>query len=108
MCLPRIGHCQKLKKLERLLEDYPEAVGIGEIGIDHTTRCKCSVPNNKEHYREEKIKTQCQFLRLVLPLAKSLGKVIALHVRSKDNDEQSLAALMGYSRADSDLARSAI
>ena len=51
----------ELKKLERLLEDYPEAVGIGEIGIDHTTRCKCSVPHNKEHYREEKIKTQRHF-----------------------------------------------
>ena len=60
----------EFKKLERLLEDYPEAVGIGEIGIDHTTRCKCSASHNKERCREEKIETQRQFLSLVLPLAK--------------------------------------
>ena len=82
----------EFKKLERLLEDYPEAVGIGEIGIDHTTRCKCSALHNKERCREEKLETQRQFLRLVLPLAKRLGKVIVLHVRSKDKDKDATAA----------------
>ena len=51
----------EFKKLERLLEDYPEAVGIGEIGIDHTTRCKCSASHNKEHCLEEKIETSVKF-----------------------------------------------
>ena len=51
----------EFKKLERLLEDYPEAVGIGEIGIDHTTRCKCSASHNKERCLEEKIETSVNF-----------------------------------------------
>ena len=82
----------EFKKLQDMLENYPEAVGIGEIGIDHTTRCKCATFHNTTRCREEKLETQRQFLRLVLPLAKELGKVIVLHVRSKDKDEQATAA----------------
>ena len=67
----------EFRKLERKLEEYPKAIGIGEIGIDHTTRCKCCAFHNKDCCREEKIETQCQFLHL--------GKVIVLHVRSHDN-----------------------
>ena len=48
-----------------MLESYPEAVGIGEIGIDHTTRCKCATFHNTTRCREEKLETQRQFLRLV-------------------------------------------
>ena len=36
----------EFKKLESMLESYPEAVGIGEIGVDHTTRCKCATFRN--------------------------------------------------------------
>ena len=82
----------EFRKLERKLEEHPEAVGIGETGIDHTTRCKCSAFHNKDRCREEKIETQCQFLRLALQLAKRLGKVIILHVRSHDKDKNAQTA----------------
>ena len=39
-----------------------------------------------------KIETQCQFLRFALQLAKQLGKVIILHVRSHDKDKNAQAA----------------
>ena len=70
----------KFARLKTRLEEYPQAVGIGEIGIDLTTTCKCPTYHNRATCRQEKIETQKRFLRLVLQLAKELGKVIVLHV----------------------------
>ena len=67
-------------RLKKRLEEYPQAVGIGEIGIDLTTTCKCPTYHNRATCRKEKIDTQKRFLRLALQLAKELGKVIVLHV----------------------------
>ena len=64
------------------LEEYPQAVGIGEFGIDLTTTCKCPTYHNRATCRQKKIETQKRFLRLALQLAKELGKVILLHVRN--------------------------
>ena len=69
-------------RLKARLEEYPQAVGIGEIGIDLTTTCKCPNYHNRATCRQEKIETQKRFLRLTLQLAKGLGKVIVLHVRN--------------------------
>ena len=66
----------EFRNLERKLEEHHENVGIGKISIDHTTRCKCTAFHNKARCREEKIETQCQFLRLALYLAKRLDNVI--------------------------------
>ena len=69
-------------RLKMRLEEYPQAVGIGEIGIDLITTCKCPTYHNRATCRQEKIETQKRFLRLTLQLAKGLGKVIVLHVRN--------------------------
>ena len=62
------------------------AIGIPEVGIHHTARCNCPESHDKDRCQEEKIETQRQFLRLTLSLAKQLGKMIALHIRSENND----------------------
>ena len=46
------------KKLQRKLEEYPEVIENGQVGINHTTRWKCSEPHDKNRCREEKIVTQ--------------------------------------------------
>ena len=80
-------------KLKAKLEAYPQAIGIGEIGIDHTTTCRCSTFHNRVTCRKAKIDTtQHRFLLLVLQLAKQLGKVITLHVRSISKDKTGKAA----------------
>ena len=66
-----------------MLYKFPEAVGIGEVGLDLTTSCRhkfCSM-GSKSACRAEKIKAQEQFLRLCLQLAKRENKVLVLHVR---------------------------
>ena len=75
----------EFQKLKRKLEEYPDAIGIGEVGIDHTARCNCSQSHDKDRCRAEKHETQRQFLLLTLSLAKQLGKVIVLHIRSENN-----------------------
>ena len=82
----------EFQKLKRKLEEYPEAIGIGEVGIDHTARCNCSQSHDKDRCRAEKIETQRQFLCLTLSLAKQLGKVIVLHIRSENHDMEAKAA----------------
>ena len=37
----------EFQNLKRKLEKYPEAIGIGEVGIDHTTHCNCSESHDK-------------------------------------------------------------
>lgn len=69
-------------RLEGLVKRYPEAVGIGEVGIDHTSKC----------FRGQcrggaccagKIDAQRKFLRRALQLAKRENKVVVLHVRDE-------------------------
>ena len=86
----------EFQKLKRKLEEYPEAIGIGEVGIDHTARCNCSESHDKGRCRAEKIETQRQFLRLALSLAKQLGKVIVLHIRSENHDMEAKAAQQAF------------
>ena len=68
-------------KLERKLEACPEALGIGEIGLDHTTTCRCNERHNMALCVEDKKKAQLLFLSLCFQLAKRLDKVIVIHVR---------------------------
>ena len=69
-----------------------KGIGIGEVGIDHTARCNCSESHDKDCCREEKIETQRQFQRLTLSVAKQLGKVIVLHIRSEKHNMEAKAA----------------
>lgn len=68
-------------KLKKQFEEYPQAVGIGEISLDLTSACKCRQTHDAEQCRQGKFGAQRRFLRLALQMAKQLGKVIVLHVR---------------------------
>ena len=67
-------------QLKGMVEKYPEAVGIGEVGLDLTTKCLHGC-YDKEYCRSQKIQGQLRFLRLAFQLAKQLNKVLVLHVR---------------------------
>ena len=45
-------------KLKAKLEEYPQAVGIGEIGLDYTTTCRCFTFHNSTTCRKAKIFSQ--------------------------------------------------
>lgn len=72
--------------LKGLLNRYPEAVGIGEVGLDLTTKCKHNC-NNLQHCRDQKLLGQRRFLRLAFQLAKEQNKVLILHVRDSGSGE---------------------
>lgn len=74
-------------KLEGKLDEHPEAIGIGEVGLDLTTTCRCRQTHNKNRCFQDKIDAQRQFLRLTFQLVKRLDKVLVLHVRDKGTGE---------------------
>ena len=80
-------------QLKRQVDKYPEAVGIGEVGLDLTTKCRHGC-YNQEYCRDQKVQGQLRFLRLAFQLAKQLNKVLVLHVR--DQDSSTLAAKEVY------------
>ena len=81
--------------LERMLHDFPEAVGIGEAGLDYTTSCRhrFCYTGSKSACKAQKIKAQKRFLRLCLQLAKRENKVLVLHVRDGGSGEAALDVL---------------
>ena len=82
-------------ELERMLHDFPEAVGIGEVGLDYTTSCRhrFCYTGSKSACKAQKIKAQKRFLRLCLQLAKRENKVLVLHVRDGGSGEAALDVL---------------
>ena len=80
-------------QLQRMVDKYPEAVGIGEVGLDLTTECRHGC-YNQEYCRSQKIQGQLRFLRLAFQLAKQLNKVLVLHIR--DQGTSTLAAKQVY------------
>ncbi|MCG8035097.1 MAG: TatD family hydrolase [Candidatus Thiodiazotropha taylori] len=70
-------------RLERLLQKHPEAVGIGEVGIDHTSKCYHNRCRTRQACSDEKIMAQRRFLSLALQLAKRENKPVVLHVRDE-------------------------
>ena len=76
-------------KLKAKLEEYPQAVGIGEIGLDYSTTCRCLHSIIAQHVGRRK---SLPSIRLMLQLAKQLGTVIILHVRSISKDNTGKAA----------------
>ena len=75
---PQVDICS----LKKLVDQYPSAVGIGEVGLDFTTVCKHKY-HDKTICRAQSIRGQRRFLRLSFNLAKSTGKVLVIHVRDK-------------------------
>ena len=79
-------------RLEGLLGQYPEAVGVGEVGLDLTMAC----PHNcrdRAGCRSRKLKGQRQFLWLAFQLAKQLDKVLILHVRDRNTGKAAAEVL---------------
>ena len=69
------------RRLEEMLGRHPEAVGIGEVGLDFTATCTCSSGHDSRKCIASKIEAQRRFLRPTLQLAKRLNKVLVVHVR---------------------------
>ena len=82
--------CSLFNKLKSKLAQYPAALGIGEVGLDFTTSCRCHVQHDEETCRERKIEEQRKFLRLIFQFFKQHDdKVLVLHVR--DNGDGTAA-----------------
>ena len=79
-------------RLEGLLGQYPEAVGVGEVGLDLTKACRHNC-RDSAGCRSRKLKGQCRFLRLAFQLAKQLDKVLILHVRDRNTGEAAAEVL---------------
>ena len=79
-------------RLEGLLGQYPEAVGVGEVGLDLTTACRHNC-RDRAGCRSRKLKGQRRFLRLAFQLAKQLDKVLILHVRDRNTGEAAAEVL---------------
>ena len=67
-------------RLDGLLGQYSEAVGVGEDGLDLITTTCCQKCCDYAGCRKWKLKGQRQFMQLAFQLAKHLDKVIVLHV----------------------------
>ena len=79
-------------RLERLLGQYPEAVGVAEVGLDLTTAC-CHNCYDHAGCRSWKLKGQGRFLRLAFQLAKQIDKVSILHVHNRNTGEAAAEVL---------------
>ena len=74
------------KKLKSKLAQHPGAVGIGEVGLDSTTSCHCTVNHDPVSCKDRKLEEQRQFLKLVFQLAKQHeDKVLVIHARDDEN-----------------------
>ncbi len=73
----------RLMEMQRVL-DRGVFVGIGEVGLDFTSSCKC-VPACLSRKQCQEVKFQCQrhFLRAVFPLAEARGLPLILHCRDR-------------------------
>ena len=63
-------------RLEEMFGRHPEAIGIGEVGLDSTAVCTCSSGHDRKGCIASKIEPQRRFLRATLQLAKRLNKVL--------------------------------
>ena len=64
-----------------LTQSFPQFVGIGEVGLDFTTTCKCRIAHNRQECKTSKIQSQRLFLREAIQLAKDTARTLVLHVR---------------------------
>lgn len=76
-----------LARLRGLTRTFPDFVGIGEVGLDFTTTCRCRSSHNMQECRASKIQSQRLFLREAILLANSTGKTLVLHVRDNGNGQ---------------------
>ena len=72
-------------KLKNKLAQNPEAVGIGEVGLDGITDCRCAVNHNLVNCISRKREEQHRFLELVFRFAKQHeDKVLVIHARDDE------------------------
>ncbi len=68
-------------RLESLVQRHPQAVGIGEVGLDFTTDCRCGHQRDRAQCREGTMLAQREFLRMDIQVGEKTGKPLVLHVR---------------------------
>ena len=67
-------------------------VGVGEVGLDYTTSCRCKPPCRDRHKcRNDKIEAQLNFLGKVIPLADHYHLPLILHCRGQEMGDGSAA-----------------
>ncbi|XP_062605129.1 putative deoxyribonuclease TATDN2 [Saccostrea cucullata] len=70
-----------MELLRELLKE-PGCVGLGEVGLDFTTSCRCSPRcQSLKRCKKESIARQRAFLREILPLAKDMDLTLVVHCR---------------------------
>ena len=64
----------------------PKCVGVGEIGLDYTTKCDCKHHHNvleQQQCTERKIQATDYYLDKLLSLIKDTDTVIVIHTRGE-------------------------
>ena len=69
--LPNLAN-SLINKLKIKLSQHPDVLGIGEVGLDYTTSCRCTTNHNYSMgmCRDRKVEEQKQFLGFVFQLFK--------------------------------------
>jgi TatD DNase family protein len=82
-----------IRQLDMLL-CHPLCVGLGEVGMDLTSRCRClPVCTPQDSCLAKTSMVQEKFLRAVLPLCAKHQKALILHCRDKGTNEASIRTL---------------
>ena len=82
-----------LHKLELLCQQYPQALGVGDIGYDLTYSCSHRAHHDKEKCEREQHHAQLQFLRQGILLAKRVNKVLVLNIKDSGDGQASKTVL---------------
>ena len=73
---PFLAAIDQSRRLEEMFGKHPEALGIGEVGLDFTATCRCSSGHDSRKCIASKIDAQRRFLRPTLQLAKQLVRFL--------------------------------
>jgi Tat protein secretion system quality control protein TatD with DNase activity len=82
------------RDLAARIEGTDRVVGVGEVGLDFTTSCRCNTAHDTEACVRGKVGAQRKFLRQCLSLANSLGKPIVIHCRDKGSGSAAQEVLL--------------
>ena len=95
------------RKLKDKLARYPSALGIGEVGIDHTSGCACGRCDYGVTCRK-RVDAQTEFLELIFQHVKQHDTTLVIHVRDWGNGlaaSEVLALLKKYGLQDARIHR---
>ena len=83
-------------KLTQEFAKYPQAVAVGEVGLDFTTSCRCKTAHNRQECVRGKIQGQHVFLAEALKLADQLSKPVIIHCRDRGDGSAAKGVLKTF------------